>query len=114
MRRVRVRVLASALRLAFAAGVLLAPLGSVSLPRDSAPESPQGPGFSVPEAPALDLATPVQAPKLKVAVAVILPSAAVATRPRASLVGELRPVEPRGADDQLRWSLGHGTTSSLH
>jgi hypothetical protein len=109
---VKRRFIATVLSLALAAGAMLAPLASIALPRDSEAGSPQQPELAVPEAPALELAAPTQVPKLSVAV--VLTTAVASAPPCAPQLAELRPGEHRTADDQLRWYLGHGTTSSLH
>jgi hypothetical protein len=98
-----------ALGLALAVAALLSPVCAFAL-LDPHPERPAGLEITELEAPALAVATPSRAPGL--APALILPGASVSAPPPG--LEEFSPDARASTGDQLRWSVAHGTTSSLH
>jgi hypothetical protein len=112
MGAVGLQALTRFLRFAFAAAALLAPISPFVLPQDPETESPQRPEITALEVVSLERATPGRV--AEVVAPVGLPRAAVSAPTAAPRLGELDPDAHTGTEDQLRWSLGHGTTSSLH
>jgi hypothetical protein len=112
MGAVELRAFTRFLQFAFAAAALLAPISPFVLPQDPETESPQRPEITALEVTSLERATPGRV--AEVATPAGLPRAAVSAPSAAPRFAELDPDARTGMEDQLRWSLGHGTTSSLH
>jgi hypothetical protein len=107
-----VRSFAQLLRFAFAVGALLAPLASYALAPEPGTERPERAELTAPEAPSLELAP--LARTLEVALAAVLPRAGAPAPPPAPRLEQPRSAARSSPDEQLRWSVAHGTTSSLH